>query len=117
MLNFMIANEGGDAGQDETMTVDFPSGSSTGSQSFTAPANVQNYWKVWLPKSLTFVATASSATVRFSVTNQPFDMGLDNVSIPGAPALTPAPPTLILTLFGLLCGAAYFWWLSRRRVA
>ena len=109
LLNFDLANEGGDASRPESLTVSFSAGSATGSQVFTAPANGLNYWKMWLPEQETFVANAATATVSFSVTNQPFDMGLDAVSVasPGVPE----PNTLFLLLAGLLSGG----WLGRKR--
>jgi hypothetical protein len=82
-LNFMIANEGAFAGRTQSLTVDFPSGSSTAKQTFTAPSNDRNYWTVWLPQNMSFSATASTATVRFSATDQGFDIGLDAVNIAG----------------------------------
>jgi hypothetical protein len=94
-LTFDIANEGGDANRPETLTTSFTSGSSTGAQLFTAPTQSGNYWKVWLPESETFVPTASSAVLSFSVTNQPFDMGLDFVQVT-APSSVPEPASLVL---------------------
>jgi hypothetical protein len=103
LLSFMVANEGGDANMPETMIVAFDDGSSTGPQNFTAPTQAANYWKTWLPESLIFTATAATATVDFSTVNQPFDMGLDNVQVAGAPAVigTPEPASLLLLGAGL----------------
>jgi hypothetical protein len=71
------------------MTVGFTTGSSTGSENFSAPANGEDYWKFWLPETYQFVATASSATLNFSVTDQVEDLGLDAVSVtPGVPELS-----------------------------
>ena len=98
MLGFMIANEGGDVGGPQSMTVSFTSGSSTGAQGYTAAAQAANYWKTWLPEQETFMATASTATVQFSVTNQRFDMGLDDVTV-NTPSAVPEPGSL-----GLICG-------------
>jgi PEP-CTERM motif len=100
VLSFMIANEGGDVGAAESLTVSFTAGSSTAPQTFTAPANNQNYWKIWLPETLSYVATGTSATVVFSV-NQGFDMGLDNVSSAPAAVVAPEPSTLLLLGTGL----------------
>jgi hypothetical protein len=101
ILNFMIANEGGDVGAAQSLTVSFTSGSSTAAETFTAPPNGLNYWKVWIPETLSYVATGTSATVVFSV-NQGFDMGLDDVSSSSAVAPTPEPSTLMLLCGGLV---------------
>jgi len=83
VLSFMTSTETSLA---QTMTVSFSSGSSTAAQAFTPPVSSTNYWMNWVTEHYAFVATASSATVHFSVTNQQQDMGLDNVSV--APAIT-----------------------------
>jgi hypothetical protein len=80
-LNFKIANERADVGGPQVMTVGFSDGSLTGPSMFTAPANGVNYWRFWLSETLPFAATATSADVVFSVTNQAEDMGLDSVSV------------------------------------
>jgi hypothetical protein len=46
------------------------------------------------------VATATSAVVDFSVTNQQYDMGLDNVGI-ASPGAVPEPSSLFLLGSGL----------------
>src|SRR5260370_28531830 len=89
-LSFMTATELG-TGIPQTMTVSFSSGSSTAPQSFTSPLSSANYWRTWVTQHYFFVPTASSATVHFSVSNQQYDMGLDNVSV--APAVSAAPAT------------------------
>ena len=48
-----------------------------------------------MPESLDFTATASTATVDFSVTNQINDMGLDAVNVSAAAAI-PEPASLAL---------------------
>jgi len=82
-LSFMIANENIDRAP-QTLTVSFPSGSSTPPQPITAqPAT--KYWSSWEAKTMTFLATATSATVKFSVTNLRYDIGLDYVQVNAAP--------------------------------
>ena len=99
-LNFDIAFEGGDTPlADQVMTVGFDSGSSTGSSNFSAPFNSGNYWKIWLPETKSFVATATSAVADFSVANQINDMGLDAVSVSASSAI-PEPSTWAMMLIG-----------------
>jgi hypothetical protein len=112
LLDFMMANEGGDVGAPQSITVSFASGSSTSAQTFTAPANGVNYWRTWLPEEETFAATAISATVLFSVTNQAEDVGLDNVRVNSVVAAVPEPGTLGLLACGFV-GAG----LLRKRAA
>src|SRR5258708_35950156 len=81
VLSFMTSTE---TSLPQTMTVSFTAGSSTAAQAFTPPLSSANYWRTWVTEHYVFVATASSATVDFVVTNQAQDMGLDNVSV--APA-------------------------------
>src|SRR5581483_9962571 len=96
-LSFLIANEGEASSQ--SVRVLFPSGSATGAQTFTTSTGAgQLYWKSWEQKSMQFLATATSATIQFSVTNQQYDLGLDyiqvtpvassNVSLIAGPVLT-----------------------------
>jgi hypothetical protein len=81
-LKFKIAFEGGDTPLNyQQMKVGFDSGSSTGDTVYFAPFNPGNYWKIWLPETLPFVATGTSAVADFSVTDQINDMGLDSVSV------------------------------------
>ncbi len=104
VLNFMIATELGTAfepGGPQTMTVGFLSGSSTAPESFTAPDSAAAYWPTWVTENYTFVATGTSAAVDFSVTNQQYDMGLDNVSIASARTVVPEPSSLFLLGSGL----------------
>jgi PEP-CTERM motif len=109
VLSFMTATESGYAGGPEpggpqTMTVGFSSGSSTLPESFTSPLSSANYWRVWVAQSYTFEATAASAIVDFSVTNQQYDVGLDNVTV--APvAAVPEPSGLSLIGLSLLAFA------------
>ena len=99
-LSFMTATESGFAGGPEpggpqTMTVGFLSGSSTAPQSFTSPDSTADYWRLWVTQDYTFIASASSAVVDFSVANQQYDMGLDNVAV-STSAVTPEPSSLWL---------------------
>jgi hypothetical protein len=115
-LGFMTATESGYAGGAEpggpqTMAVGFLSGSSTPAQSFTSPISPINYWRVWVHQDYAFVATDSSAVVQFSVTNQQYDMGLDNVSVSAAAAAAPEPASF----FVLGCGLVVLTGTSRRR--
>jgi uncharacterized protein (TIGR03437 family) len=97
-LTFLIANEGEAVTQ--SLTVSFPSGSSTGQSIFTTTQSAGLYWKAWEPQSMEFVATAASATVQFSVSNQQYDMGLDYVQVTPlvtTPQLQVAPASLSFT--------------------
>jgi hypothetical protein len=82
------------------MTVGFLSGATGGPTDYTAPAAFVNYWRTWLPETLNFTATASSAVVQFSV-NQSFDVGLDAVSV-SAVSSVPEPTALALLGSGIL---------------
>jgi hypothetical protein len=102
VLTFRMASEGpntGPAGSGpQSLTVSFPSGSSTGPQVFTASASSANYWRNWEQKTETFVATASTVDLRFSATTQ-FDVGFDSVSVNAVAGAAPEPSTFVL--FGL----------------
>ena len=78
------------------ITVSFASGSSTGPQNFSAGTNTTNYWRVWEQKQDTFVATDTSATVQFAVTNIADDLGLDDVTVAAVPTGVPEPATIVL---------------------
>jgi hypothetical protein len=116
VLGFMTATESGyvggpEPGGPQTMTVGFLSGSSTPAQSFTSPISPINYWRVWVNQNYPFLATDSSAVVQFSVTNQQYDMGLDNVSVAAAVATMPEPASF----FVLGCGLVVVTGAIRRR--
>jgi hypothetical protein len=98
-LNFALASE--DPGAGALILVSFPTGSSTGSQIFTAPLRGANYWDTWAMNSYNFVATASSVTIRFDgLAGSGFDPGVDNVSITGGSSV-PEPGTIVLLGSGL----------------
>jgi hypothetical protein len=117
-LNFEIAFEGGDTPlAQQVMTVGFSSGSSTGASNFDAPSNPGNYWKIWLPETMSFVATGASAVVDFSVTNQLNDMGLDAVSVVSAPVPELSTWSLLAVGFAGLGVAGSYRARSRHRIA
>jgi Protein of unknown function (DUF642) len=91
-LAFDMASEGTFSGS-QSITVDFPTGSSTGAMTFSAAASPANYWRAWEQKTMTFVANSTSATLRFSATTQ-FDVGLDFVRVTAA--AVPEPSSLVL---------------------
>jgi hypothetical protein len=96
-LGFMIASEGGNASQTLTATL---SNGATASGDFTAPPSSANYWRNWVPMSLPFTATGTSATLVFSA-NTIQDIGLDAVTVTDLTAI-PEPSTLGLLGLGLL---------------
>jgi hypothetical protein len=105
VLSFMTATElgtGVEPGGPQTMTVGFLAGSSTSPQSFTSPDSSAAYWRIWVTQDFTFIATAASAVVDFSVNDQQFDMGLDNVSVSAATTPTPEPSSFLLLGSALL---------------
>lgn len=110
-LSFEMATEG-TFSSPQSLTVDFPAGSSTGSQVFTAATPSSSYWSDWETKTMNFVATASDVTLEFSVTNIPYDVGLDNVQVNAASNAAPEPSTLALGGLGAGLGL-----LARRRRA
>lgn len=107
-LDFKIAAEGICCGT-QSVVVDFV-GSGSAAQTFTASSTSSNYWRDWTDQGMTFVAGASTVTIRFTYTGM-YDMGLDDVRV--AAAVVPEPATYALLLAGLgLVGAA-----TRRRAA
>jgi hypothetical protein len=82
-LSFALASEEGGSGAQ--VVVSFPTGSSTASQTFTAPPRVANFWDTWATSSMDFTATGTSATIRFTSVprseTEGCDAGIDNVSV------------------------------------
>ncbi len=102
-VNFLLAAEGETPTQQ--ITVGFTSGSSTPSEIFTSSVTDTLFWQNWGSEQYTFVPTATSATLQFSVINQQYDIGLDGVSIAAQTAAAPEPSGLLLVVTGLLGGA------------
>jgi hypothetical protein len=96
IVNFMSAAEGETATQQ--LTVGMTSGSSTPSQTFTTLATSSLFWLNWGSDSYSFVPTATSATLQFSVTDQAFDVGLDAVSV--SVGSVPEPSTWAMMILG-----------------
>ncbi|HME10196.1 MAG TPA: DUF642 domain-containing protein, partial [Bryobacteraceae bacterium] len=98
-LTFLISNEG-EAGS-QSISVSFPSGSSTAAKTFTTMAPFAGlYWTTWEPQAMQFVATASTATLQFAVFNQQYDIGLDYVQVKPmstTPVLQTSPASLSFT--------------------
>jgi hypothetical protein len=100
VISFMMAAEGETPTQQ--LTVDMTSGSLTAAETFTSPVTNTLFWQNWGSDKYTFVPTATSATLKFSVNNEEFDVGLDAVSIASATAAVPEPSSLLLLGTGLL---------------
>jgi hypothetical protein len=96
VLSFLMASEGINASQSLTATL---SDGAVATGNFTAPVSSANYWRIWVPQTLQFAPTGSSATLTFSATTNQ-DVGLDAVAVT---ALIPEPGTLGLLALGLFC--------------
>ena len=100
-VSFDLSTEGylnGYGAGNSQATVSVPVGSSTLSQTFIAPDSLNNFWDTWNSFSYTFLATGTSATVRFTqavAINQGYDVGIDNVSVKGNSSV-PEPGSLAL---------------------
>jgi hypothetical protein len=85
-LSFALASEEGGSGAQ--VEVSFPTGSSTTSQTFTAPPRVTNLWDTWATSSMDFTADSASATIRFTSVpvsaSEGCDAGIDNVAVTAA---------------------------------
>jgi len=85
-LSFALASEEGGSGAQ--VEVSFPTGSSTTSQTFTAPPRVTNFWDTWATSSMDFTADSASATIRFTSVpvsvSEGCDAGIDNVAVTAA---------------------------------
>jgi hypothetical protein len=114
-LTFQMASDSVAIGS-QSITVDFPFGSSTSAQTFTAPATSSNYWKDWVTMTENFVATSSSVDLRFSA-NTTWDVGLTNVQVD--PVYVPEPSTLLIFTVSVLpvVGSACRWRRQKRRIA
>ena len=84
-LSFMMASE---INFSQGIAVDFPLGSATPTQTFTAGPSPVNYWRSWETKNMNFTAAGSSVTLRFTSTTTD-DVGLDNVKVTAV--ATPEP--------------------------
>ena len=116
-VSFDLSSEGylnGFGPGNSQATVSVPIGSSTAAQTFIAPDSLNTYWEIWNSFSYTFLATGTSATVRFTDAgpiNAGYDVGIDNVSLKGSSSV-PEPASIALML-GL--GASSTLIMLRRR--
>lgn len=74
----------------QSITVDFPTGSSTASQTFTAQPASTHFWQNWETKTMTFVPTSTSVNLRFSATTL-YDVGLDSIVVTSVATSVPEP--------------------------
>ena len=103
-LSFEISSEGylnGYGAGNAQLNVSAPAGSLSASQIFVAPDSIATYWDTWNTFTYNFVASGTSATVRFTDAGpigNGLDLGLDNVSIKGNSSQTPEQGSVALLL-------------------
>ena len=86
MLGFKIANEGEAPSQTMTASLTVLSTILATGAFTTTCGSGQDYWKCWEQETLSFTATRGFATLTFTVTNQRYDMGLDDITVTRVPA-------------------------------
>ncbi|HXP61749.1 MAG TPA: hypothetical protein VN829_14740, partial [Dongiaceae bacterium] len=106
-LVFKMAAEANFSGA-QSITVGFPAGSSTASQTFTAATPLVNYWSDWETKTMSFTASATSVDLQFSAATAE-DVGLDSVSVTAGASVPDAGSTvgllgMAVTLLGGVSG-------------
>lgn len=106
-LSFMMAPEANFSGA-QSIDVSFANGSSTALQTFTTASPIANYWRSWESAQLIFLATAATTEVVFSVTDKPFDVGIDFVQVKDA-SVVPVPAAAWLLSSGLLGLISMAW--------
>jgi len=96
-VTFMIADE---FNLVQPVTVSIIAGATTLSQTFYTVGGAA-FWQPqnWSTNTFTFTAPAADARLQFSVDNQPYDIGLDAISITSP---VPEPASLLLLGGGLL---------------
>jgi hypothetical protein len=107
-VDFLIASE---TTRSDTLVLSMTDGSSTPAVQLFAPPSSFTGWRTWVSEEYDFLASATSATVRFSTVasvpgipsdQQPhYDVGLDGVSIHAVPEHSSSFTLLVLSLLGL----------------